>query len=213
MLLKIYIWFIISILGMCSMVPLHFLSVEHLKFQIKFGKDKGNKITEILGLTSGWGFFIFWFGIWISPQSMFITPIFQNFVLSIPIINFSIPLFHLLISIPFILMGAWFGIVSVKLTTLKVAETHRTEKIVSTKIYSVIRHPQYFGGILAHIGISFLLSSFFSLLITPVIILLNFLVAWKEEKELVKEFGKIYEDYKKNVPMFVPKLRKQKLLP
>ena len=213
MLLKIYIWFIISILGMCSMVPLHFLSVEHFKFQIKFGKDKGNKITEILGLTSGWGFFIFWFGIWISPQSMFITPIFQNFVLSIPIINFSIPLFHLLISIPFILMGAWFGIVSVKLTTLKVAETHRTEKIVSTKIYSVIRHPQYFGGILAHIGISFLLSSFFSLLITPVIILLNFLVAWKEEKELVKEFGKIYEDYKKNVPMFVPKLRKQKLLP
>ena len=192
------------------MVPLHFLSVEHLKFQIKYGKDKGKKITAILGLTSGWGFFIFWFGIWISPQPMFITPFFQNFVISIPIINFSIPLFHLLVSIPFILIGAWFGIVSVKLTTLKVAETHRTEKIVSTKIYSVIRHPQYFGGILAHIGISFLLSSFFSLLITPVIILLNFLVAWKEEKELVKEFGKIYEDYKKNVPMFVPKLRKQK---
>ena len=192
------------------MVPLHFLSVEHLKFQIKYGKDKGNKITAILGLTSGWGFFIFWFGIWISPQPMFITPIIQNFVISIPIINFSIPLFHLLVSIPFILIGAWFGIVSVKLTTLKVAETHRTEKIVSTKSYSVIRHPQYFGGILAHIGISFLLSSFFSLLITPIIILLNFLVAWKEEKELIKEFGKIYEDYKKNVPMFVPKLRKQK---
>jgi len=192
------------------MVPLHFLSVEHLKFQIKYGKDKGNKITAILGLTSGWGFFIFWFGIWISPQPTFITPIFQNFVISIPIINFSIPLFHLLVSIPFILIGAWFGIVSVKLTTLKVAETHRTEKIVSSKIYSVIRHPQYFGGILAHIGISFLLSSFFSLLITPIIILLNFLVAWKEEKELIKEFGKIYEDYKKNVPMFVPKLRKQK---
>ena len=212
MLLKIYIWFIISILGMCSMVPLHFLSVEHLKFQVKYGKDKGNKITTILGLTSGWGFFTFWFGIWISPQPMFITPIFQKFVFSIPIINFSIPLFHLLVSIPFILMGAWFGIGSVRLTTLKVAETHRTEKIVSTKSYSVIRHPQYFGGILAHIGISFLLSSFFSLLITPVIILLNFLVAWKEEKELVKEFGKIYEDYKKNIPMFVPKLRKQKQL-
>ena len=210
--LKIYIWFIVSILGMCSMVPLHFLSVEHLKFQIKYGKDKGNKITAILGLTSGWGFFTFWFGIWISPQSMFITPLFQNFVISIPIINFSIPLFHLLVSIPFILMGAWLGIASVRLTTLKVAETHRTEKIVSTKLYSVIRHPQYFGGILPHIGISFLLSSFFSLLITPIIILLNFLVAWKEEKELVKEFGKTYEDYKKKIPMFVPKLRKQKQL-
>lgn len=195
------------------MVPLHFLSVEHLKFQIKYGKDKGNKITAILGLISGWGFFAFWFGIWVSPQPRFITPIFQDLVIPIPIINFSIPLFHLLVSIPFILMGAWCGIVSVRLTTLKVSETHRTEKIVSSKIYSVIRHPQYFGGILAHIGISFMLSSFLSLLITPVIILLNFFVAWKEEKELVKEFGKIYEDYKKNVPMFVPKLKKRKQLP
>jgi len=205
-----YPWFILSILGMCFMVPLHFLSVEHLKFQKKYGADKGNKITGILGLTSGWGFFIFWFGIWISPQPRFIIPFMQNSSISIPIINFSIPIFHLLISVPFILIGAWFGIVSVKETTLKVAETHRTEKIVSTKIYSFIRHPQYFGGILAHIGISFLLSSLLSLIFTPLVILLNFLVAWKEEKELIKEFGIEYENYKERVPMFFPKLKKQK---
>jgi len=208
--MKMYPWFILSILGMCFMVPLHFLSVEHLKFQKKYGADKGNKITGILGLTSGWGFFIFWFGIWISPQPRFIIPFMQNSSISIPIINFSIPIFHLLISVPFILIGAWFGIVSVKETTLKVAETHRTEKIVSTKIYSFIRHPQYFGGILAHIGISFLLSSLLSLIFTPLVILLNFLVAWKEEKELIKEFGIEYENYKERVPMFFPKLKKQK---
>lgn len=205
-----YPWFVLSILGMCFMVPLHFLSVEHLKFQKKYGADKGNKITGIFGLTSGWGFFIFWFGIWISPQPRLIIPFMQNPSIIIPFINFSIPVFYLLISVPFILIGAWFGIVSVRETSLKVAETHRTEKIVSTKIYSLIRHPQYFGGILAHIGISFLLSSLFSLILTPLVILLNFLVAWKEEQELIKEFGIEYEKYKEKVPMFFPKLKKQK---
>jgi len=192
------------------MVPLHFLSVEHLKFQKKYGADKGNKITGILGLTSGWGFFIFWFGIWISPQPRLIIPFMQNPSFIIPIINFSIPIFHLIISIPFILIGAWFGIGSVKQTSLKVAETHRTERIVSTNIYSLIRHPQYFGGVLAHIGISFLLSVLFSLIFTPLVILLNILVAWKEEQELIKEFGEDYEIYKEKVPMFFPKLKKRK---
>ncbi len=204
------LWFIFSILGMCFMVPLHFLSVEHLKFQKKYGENKGKKITGVLGLTSGWGFFMFWFGIWISPQPRLIIPLMQNPNFIIPIINFSIPIFHLIISIPFILIGAWFGIGSVRETSLKVAETHRTERIVSTKIYSLIRHPQYFGGVLAHIGISFLLSSLFSLIFTPLVILLNILIAWKEEKELIKEFGEDYETYKENVPMFFPKLKKRK---
>ncbi len=204
------LWFIFSVLGMCFMVPLHFLSVEHLKFQKKYGADKGNKITGILGLTSGWGFFIFWFGIWISPQPRLLIPFMQNPSFIIPIINFSIPIFHLIISIPFILIGAWFGIGSVKQTSLKVAETHRTERIVSINIYSLIRHPQYFGGVLAHIGISFLLSALFSLIFTPLVILLNILVAWKEEQELIKEFGEDYETYKEKVPMFFPKLKKRK---
>ncbi|NVM00729.1 MAG: isoprenylcysteine carboxylmethyltransferase family protein [Candidatus Helarchaeota archaeon] len=200
------IWFFICILGIISMAPIHFLSVEHLKFQEKYGMEKGIKITRNLGYISGWGFFIFLFGVWISPQPRFIIPFFQNLTLSIPIINFSIPLVHLLISILFIIISCVVAIAGVKETSLKVAETHKAEKIITTGIYSHIRHPQYFGAILAHIGITFLLSSFYSLLSTPLIILYNYLTSWKEEKELIKEFGKEYEDYKKKVPMFIPKL-------
>jgi len=191
------------------MVDLHFLSVEHLKLQEKYGKAKGIKIGDIVGMVSGWGFFLFWFGIWLSPQPRFTIPLVENLRINIPFINLSITLTHLLISLPFIIIGAWFGIGSVRETTLKVAETHRTEKVISSGLYSVIRHPQYFGGILAHIGITILLSSFFSLLTSPIVILLNFLISWKEEKELIKEFGKEYEDYKNNVPMFLPKLKKR----
>jgi protein-S-isoprenylcysteine O-methyltransferase Ste14 len=194
---------------MALMVPLHFLSVEHLKFQKKFGPEKGKKITGILGLISGWGFFAFWFGIWLSPQPRLVIPFLISPSLIIPIINYSIPIYYLLISIPFIVIGAWFGIVSVKITTLKVAETHRAEKIVSTNIYTKLRHPQYFGGVVAHIGISVLFSSLYSLVLTPLVIVLNILIAWKEEKELIKEFGKDYENYKKKVPMFFPRLKKK----
>jgi protein-S-isoprenylcysteine O-methyltransferase Ste14 len=43
-----------------------------------------------------------------------------------------------------------------------------------------------------------------SIIYTPFVILYNYLVARKEEKELVREFGKQYEDYGKRIPMFRP---------
>jgi len=123
----------------------------------------------------------------------------------IPIGGFTISIFQLIISVPFLISGAWFGIMGVRLTTVRVAETHRTETIVTTGVYSIVRHPQYLGGLLAHVGISFLLSTWFSLLVTPLMVLLVCFISKKEEKELVREFGKPYKDYKKNVPMFLPK--------
>ena len=202
-----YNWFFVCLLGAIAIVPFHYLSVEHLKLQGRYGKEKGNKIGNILGLVSGWGFFLFWMGIWVSPQPRFAVPLFQNLMVLIPVGGFSIPLFHLIISILFLMLGAWLGIMGVRQTTLKVTETHRTEKIVTTGVYSIVRHPQYFGGLLAHMGISFLLSGWFSLLATPLMVVLVYFISKKEEKELVREFGKQYKDYKKNVPMFIPKAR------
>jgi len=199
-----YIFFFICIAGMLLLIPIYFLSVEHLRLQKKYGEKKGLKITEIFGLISGWGFFIFLFGIWISFQPKFEIPFFQY---NLNIIGLQIPLFHLILAVPVISTGAWFGIVGVKKVTLKVAETHRPEKVISTGIYSKIRHPQYFGAILSHIGITILLSSLFSLLSTPLIIFLIYLFSWKEEKELIREFGKEYEVYKKKVPMLLPRIR------
>ena len=203
-----YIWFLICILGAIAMMPIHFLSVEHLKLQRRYGKEKGTKIGGILGLISGWGFFVFWIAIWTLPQQRFTIPIFQNPSVLIPVVNFSIPFLHLIICIPFLVIGGWVAINGVKETTLRVAEIHRTEKIVTGEVYSVIRHPQYFGGLLAHVGISFLLSALYALLSTPLFVLIVYLLSWKEEKELIKEFGKEYEDYKKKVPMIMPKLRR-----
>ena len=202
-----YIWFLFCVLAVISITPLHFLSVEHLKLQEKYGKNKGTKIGETLGLISGWGFFLFWIGIWVSPQPRFAVQILHNKSVLVPVANFSIPLFHLIISMPIIVLGAWIAIKGVKEVTLKVAETHKTERIVTTGVYSIVRHPQYLGALLAHVGISILLSATYSVLITPLMVILIYLISRKEEEELTKEFGKEYEIYKKKVPMLIPRLR------
>jgi len=203
-----YIWFFICVLAVIATVPLHFLSVEHLKLQERYGKEKGTKIGEVYGLISGWTFFFFWMGIWVSPQHRFAVPILEGLSVLVPVINFSIPLLHLIISALLLMPGAWLAIKGVKEVTLKVAETHRTEKIVTTGVYSVVRHPQYLGGLLAHVGISFLFSAGYSLLSTPLMIVLIYLISRKEEEELIREFSGEYEDYKKKVPMLMPKLRR-----
>ncbi len=148
--------------------------------------------------------FIFWVGLWVSPQPIFIIPIFSNSIISIA--GLSIPILHLIISLPLIVVGAWFGIEGVKETGMELAETHRSpKKILNTGIYSTVRHPQYFGWILAHLGISILLSVWYSILFTPVLIALIYLISKKEEDELIKEFGKEYEAYQKKVPMLIPR--------
>jgi protein-S-isoprenylcysteine O-methyltransferase Ste14 len=199
--------FFISFIGLIAIIPFYFWSVEHTKLQERYGEKKGIKLTTIFGLISGWGFFLFLFGIWISPQPTFTITFLSTCLNSIKIFDLSIFITHLLIALPIIIIGAWFGIVGVKETTLKVAETHKPEKVVSTGIYSKVRHPQYFGAILSHIGITLALSSLFSLLSTPLIIIIIYLFSKKEEKELVREFGKDYEIYKKKVPMLLPKIR------
>jgi len=195
-------------LGAVALVPIHFLSVEHLNLQGKYGKDKGTRLGEIYSLISGWGFFLFWAGIWFSSQPRFTVPVFADLAFTVPVVNFLISIVHLVIFAPFFLVGAWLGIEGVKQTTLKVAETHRTEEVVTSGVYSIVRHPQYLGGLLAHVGISFLLSAWLSLLFTPLVVVLLYVVSRKEEEELIKEFGKEYEDYKKKVSMFMPRSRK-----
>ena len=205
--MNMHLIFWVCLLGMIAMVPLHFKSLEHDKLQRKYGQKKGIKIGEIYGLISGWGFFGFWIGIWVSPQPRFTLPLSTRYSVNLSFLNLRIPLVHMAISFPFLAVGCWLGIQGVKMITLRASETHRTERIVTKGVYSIVRHPQYLGGLLSHVGITFLLSSLYSLIVTPLLTFLIYLIAIKEEKELIKEFGEEYLNYKRKVPMLIPKLR------
>jgi protein-S-isoprenylcysteine O-methyltransferase Ste14 len=201
-----FIWFFISLFGFIATLPLYYLSLEHLKLKEKYGRRKAERIGDVYGIISGWGFFLFWFGIWVSPQTRFTIPVLQDFLVGVPVLNVTIPLLHLAVFVPFFVVGAWLGIKGVNKTTLKVAETHRAVKIVTTGVYSIVRHPQYLGGLLAHIGFSFLWSGLYSLLSTPVVVAVVYFISRKEETELTKEFGQEYLDYKKRTPSLLLKL-------
>ncbi|MHA2199467.1 MAG: methyltransferase family protein [Candidatus Thorarchaeota archaeon] len=193
-------WFFLSVAGLIAVVPLHFLSVEHGKLDSRYGKERGFKIGAALGMASGWGFFLFLFGLWISPQPKFA-------VMILGITPLGTPISHYILAIIFLAPGAYLGIKGVTEMGLKEAETHRVDRVISSGVYSRIRHPQYLGAILSHIGASFLLSGYFSLLVSPVVIIINYILCLKEEQELIREFGEEYQLYRECVPMLIPKIR------
>ncbi|MFW9996876.1 MAG: methyltransferase family protein [Candidatus Odinarchaeota archaeon] len=200
------IWFLMSVIGFIAILLPYFWSVNHLKLQDKFGKEKGTRIGDVLGMISGWGFFIFWIGIWITPQERFTIPVLEDLAFTVPVLDISVPMTHFLVFIPCFVVGMWYGIKGVIEVSLKVAETHRPEKVITTGVYSTMRHPQYFGGLVAHVGISFVFSAWYSLLVTPLVFIVVYVICWKEEKELLKEFGEEYEEYRKKVPRLLPRL-------
>jgi len=201
------IWFLVSVAGALLLTPVHFLSVEHERLDARFGQAKGKRIGSVLGIISGWGYFLFLFGLWLSPQTNYMLPISGDFLLfSLEWLMISFA--SLLIGLVFLIPGIWFGVKGVMDLGLEVSETHRAEQILTQGVYGRVRHPQYLGALLSHIGISLMLSVFYSLLITPVIIVRDYIVCLKEEKELVREFGDDYIGYKSEVPMLIPYRRR-----
>ena len=75
-----------------------------------------------------------------------------------------------------------------------------TKKIVTTGIYSIIRHPQYSAFILWAIAAMLLFQDLIVIILGIPIILLTYLDMMREDKRLIKKFGKDYEDYMKRVP-------------
>lgn len=86
------------------------------------------------------------------------------------------------------------------------------QKLITTGLYAHVRNPMITGLFLLMFGLGVLFGSLSLIFIfTPVFIVLNVLyVKAVEEKEMEKKFGQEYVEYKKKVPMFIPRLRKPK---
>ena len=82
--------------------------------------------------------------------------------------------------------------------------------LVSSGFYSYVRHPMMSGVYLTMFGLGiFLQSIIVTFIFTPVFILLSVLeIKMIEEPELEMRLGKVYLDYKKKTPMFIPKLKR-----
>jgi protein-S-isoprenylcysteine O-methyltransferase Ste14 len=83
-------------------------------------------------------------------------------------------------------------------------------RLITTGIYAHTRNPMFLAGILIGEGLGFLFGSLaLTVIFIPVLTLLGFFyLKAVEERELELRFGKEYLEYKKKVPMFIPKLRR-----
>ena len=86
------------------------------------------------------------------------------------------------------------------------------QRLVTSGLYSRVRNPMVVGWLIMLFGVGILLNSISLVAIfAPLFTLLNILyLKTIEEREMEKKFGKEYLKYKQNVPMFIPRLRKQK---
>ncbi|PIN77888.1 hypothetical protein COV15_01180 [Candidatus Woesearchaeota archaeon CG10_big_fil_rev_8_21_14_0_10_34_12] len=85
------------------------------------------------------------------------------------------------------------------------AGAEKIKKLVTTGIYSKIRHPIYLGWIIFNIGAFLIIENFQSLVIALIFTLVWYLEARQEERFMEKKF-KNYKKYKEKTGMFFPRV-------
>lgn len=91
-------------------------------------------------------------------------------------------------------------------TGLKIifGETREEPQVITTGVFSIVRHPIDLSLILLYLGFILLSLSLLSVLVWILIIVFYYMISRYEEKLLIQRFGSAYEEYKKKVPMLLP---------
>ena len=81
------------------------------------------------------------------------------------------------------------------------------DNLETSGIYSYTRHPQYLGLMMITLGLLSWVLTIITLLMWPVLCVMYYVLAKREEKEMINKFGDEYMEYKRRVNMFVPTIR------
>ena len=152
---------------------------------------------------------LFWFGL--SGLLVFVS-LWLDSLLPVHL-SFSPPS-NLFLSLPLLVIGAAVGLGTIY-SFIKARGSpvplNPPQKLITTGLYARVRNPMLLGWIIMLFGIGILLNSISLIFIfTPLFICLNILyLKTIEEKEMEKKFGKEYLNYKKSVPMFIPRFGKR----
>jgi len=83
------------------------------------------------------------------------------------------------------------------------------EEIITTGLYSIVRHPINLGLIYTFAGWYIVWAGAYSLYFLPILTIGLIIETFWEERNLERVFGDRYKEYKKKVGMFFPKIRKK----
>ena len=87
-------------------------------------------------------------------------------------------------------------------------QVHRARqhsRLVTDGLYKYVRHPQYTGLFIALFGEGVVhWPTLFSVGLFPLVVFAYYLLARREERKVLAEFGEFYRQYQRQVPMFIP---------
>jgi len=136
---------------------------------------------------------IIFLSIWIADSfvfeySTFLTQYISNYI--------RVPIALTILTISGLLAG--FGLNTV------FGKTRKEPQVITTGVFSIVRHPIYLSSILLYLGFILLSLSLLSVLAWFIIIIFYYMISRYEEKLLMQRFGSVYGEYKKKVPMLFP---------
>lgn len=87
-----------------------------------------------------------------------------------------------------------------------VHRARRESRLATAGVYAKIRHPQYTGLFMIIFGEGIVhWPTIVSVAAFPIIVGAYVLLARKEERDVLREFGNEYLEYRRRVPMFIPR--------
>ena len=81
--------------------------------------------------------------------------------------------------------------------------------VIRKGVFNVVRHPIYLSEILLYLGFLMLSISLAAAVVWVIAILFLHCISRYEERLLLARFGEEYEQYMREVPMWIPRLRKR----
>lgn len=82
---------------------------------------------------------------------------------------------------------------------------HQEKRLATDGLYGLVRHPQYTGLFIGLFGEGIVhWPTVFSVILFPIIVLVYTLLAYREERYMLEQFGQQYRIYRQQVPMFFP---------
>lgn len=83
---------------------------------------------------------------------------------------------------------------------------NRREPLRTDGVYSLVRHPLMLCDVFWPLGLSLIFRSVIGVALTPVWLLVIWILTQVEEESLVREYGDAYRDFQSRIPRLFPRL-------
>ena len=90
---------------------------------------------------------------------------------------------------------------------------YRREPLRTDGLYSIVRHPLMVCDIFWPLGLSLIFGSIIGIALTPMWLLVIWVLTQVEEESLVREYGDAYRNFQARVPRLFPRLHDSRRRP